>query len=343
VTDDTTPQTQAMRTRTPATQVAGASGATSRLPPLMVLLFLAAMVLPVYINVGSVLLMPHRIILLLMFFPLVGQLLAGRAGPIGVFDWLMFFSTGWALMAIQLNENYLGGSNIQPMGVYVLEFLGAYLLGRVAIRSRDDFTAFVRMFFLILLVLVPFAVVESVTHRAVLLEILPQSVRTVDAGTRWGMRRAQTVFGHPILFGVFSGIGFGLFWYVMRTRLMQVGGAVLAASGTLFSLSTGALVSITLQIIFIAWESMTKRFPRRWTVFAILSVLAYVVIDLLSNRTPFHVLITYATFNTGNSYNRILIWRFGMENVWANPWFGLGENVQTWSRPSWMSSSADNY
>jgi len=72
-------------------------------------------------------------------------------------------------------------------------------------------------------------------------------------------------------------------------------------------------------------------------------VLAYVVIDLLSNRTPFHVLITYATFNTGSSYNRILIWRYGMENVWVNPWFGLGENVQTWSRPSWMSSSADNF
>lgn len=341
---DTTPQAQTMRPPAPATQVAGASAVPGGRPPLMVALFFGAMVVPVYMSVGSVLLMPHRIILLVMFFPLVFQLLTGRAGRIESFDWLMFFSCGWALIAIYLNENFLGGSDIQPIGVYVLESLGGYLLGRVAIRSRDDFTAFMRVFFLILLVLVPFALVESVTHRPILLELLPQSVNPVSGGgARWGMRRAQTVFSHPILFGVFSGIGFGLFWYMMRTRVMQVGGAALAAAGTFFSLSTGALISITLQIVFMTWESMTKRYPRRWTVFAALSVLAYFAIDLLSNRTPFHVLVTYASFNTGSSYNRILIWRYGMENVWANPWFGLGENVQTWARPSWMSSSADNF
>ncbi len=315
------------------------SPASRHLPPLVVTLFMVAMVVPVWMQVGPLLLMPHRIILLLLFMPLVVQLVIGRVGRIGIYDVLMVLSAAWAVLAIHLNEK----ASIEAIGIYVLESLGAYLLGRVAIRSRDDFMAFVRIFFWALIILVPFAVVEAVTHRAVMLEMIPQSVQVVYTEHRWGLRRAQTVFGHPILFGVFSGIGFGLFWYVIRTRVMQVGGATLAAAGTFFSLSTGALISITMQIIFIVWERLTRQFKRRWTVFAILFAIFYITIDLLSNRTPFHVLITYATFNTGSAYNRILIWRFGMENVWANPWFGLGENVFSWERPSWMNSSADNF
>lgn len=321
---------------------AGASG-TSKLPPLVITLFMASMVLPIYFQVGSVRLMPHRVILLVLFVPLVIQLLAGRAGRMAAFDILMIFSVAWAVIAIALNENFLGNSNIQPMGIYTLEALGAYLLGRVKVRSREDFAGFVRLFFWVLVILVPFAIVESVTHRAVMLELIPKSVQIVYADVRWGLRRAQTVFGHPILFGVFSGIGFGLFWYVMQSRFMRLGGAFLSVLGTFFSLSSGALISITMQMVFIGWEAVTKSIAVRWRIFAVLCVLAYVAIDLLSNRTPFHVLVSYATFNSGSSYNRILIWRFGMENVWMNPWFGLGENVQSWVRPSYMSSSADNF
>lgn len=332
-----------MGDRAPALAGAGASGVSRRLPPPMILLFLIAMVVPVWLQVGPLLLMPHRIILLVLFGPLCIQLLMGRAGRIGSYDLLVLFATIWAVLAILLNENFYGHSNVQPIGIHVLETLGAYLLGRVAIRSRDDFVGFVNVFFWVLIVLVPFAVIEAVTHRAIMLELIPKSVSVVYTEHRWGLRRAQTVFGHPILFGVFSGIGFGLFWYIMRTGFLRFAGAGLAAAGTFFSLSTGALISVTIQITLIGWEKITAPHARRWTIFACICATLYVAIDLLSNRTPFHVLITYATFNTGSAYNRILIWRYGMENVWANPWFGLGENVWTWTRPSWMSSSADNF
>lgn len=340
---DTVPHSTGAARSSPTPYGVGAAPLSRALPPPMVLLFLASMVMPVWINVGSILLMPHRIILLLAFIPLLGQLLAGRAGQIGVFDCFMAFSAAWAVIAIGLNENFHGRSNIQPMGIYVLESLGAYLLGRVAIRNRDDFVAFVRLFFWALMVLVPFAIVEAITHRAVMLEMIPQSVDVVNTAPRWGLRRAQTVFGHPILFGVFAGIGFGLFLYILRSNVTRISGALLSAAGTFFSLSTGALIMIVMQSILIAWEWSMKSVNKRWTIFAILFAFMYAAIDLLSNRTPFHVLITYATFNTGSSYNRILIWRFGMENVWMNPWFGLGENVQTWVRPQYMSSSADNF
>ncbi|MFV2003458.1 MAG: O-antigen ligase family protein, partial [Paracoccaceae bacterium] len=109
----------------------------------------------------------------------------------------------------------------------------------------------------------------------------------------------------------------------------------------IFSLSTGALLALVSQLVFIGWEMTTRRIARRWTIFAALAVLGYFTIDLLSNRTPFHVLVSYASFNSASAYNRILIWQFGTENVWANPIFGLG--LGDWARPSWMSPSVDNF
>lgn len=327
----------------PAAQVAGAGDAPRMFSRLMLLLFILGMVIPVWVQVGPLLLMPHRVVLLLLFGPLLLMLLMGKAGRIRSFDLLMIGSALWAVLALAANGTSTGASLPQQMGIYVLESLGAYLLARVTIRSAAEFAFFTRMFFFALLILVPFGVLEAFTHRAVMLELIPKSVAVVNTAERWGLRRAQTVFGHPILFGVFCSAGFGLFWYAMRSKLTRAGGALMAFTGTFVSLSSGALVSITMQFLFMAWDRMTRAVPRRWMIFSGLSAMAYIAIDLLSNRTPFHVLITYATFNSGSSYNRINIWRFGMENVWANPFFGLGADVANWVRPSWMSSSADNY
>lgn len=327
----------------PTAQAAGSVAAPNRMARLMILLFMLGMVIPVWIRVGPLLLMPHRIVLLVLFVPLMIALLSGKAGRIRSFDILMMASALWAVLSLAVNGSILGASIPQQMGIYMLESFGAYLLARVTIRSAEDFAYFTRLFFIALLILVPFGVLEAVTHRAVMLELIPKSVKVVYTADRWGLRRAQTVFSHPILFGVFCSTGFGLFWYVMGSRLTRVGGTAMAFIGTFVSLSSGALVSISMQATFMAWERIMKPVTRRWTIFAILSALAYETIDLLSNRTPFHVLIDYATFNSGSAYNRILIWRFGMENVWANPVFGLGADISLWKRPYWMSSSADNY
>ncbi len=322
---------------------AGLSQSVGLIGHLMMMLFIISMLVPVWIQVGSVKLMPHRIVLILVFVPLLLQLLMGKAGKIRSFDILMMLSAAWAVLAILVNGSAQGNGLLQSMGIYVLESFGAYLLGRMTIRSAEDFIRFSRIFLAVLMILVPFAIAEAITHRAILLEMIPKSAAINQNTPRWGLRRAQTVFAHPILFGVFCSAGLGLFWYVLRSGVMRYGGALLACAGTFFSLSSGALVSITFQILFIAWERVMKQVQRRWMIFSILAALAYVLIDLLSNRTPFHVLISYATFNADTAYNRIRIWEYGIQNVWMNPWFGLGENITSWVRPSWMSSSADNY
>jgi hypothetical protein len=122
---------------------------------------------------------------------------------------------------------------------------------------------------------------------------------------------------------------------------VRVACALVIALSTFFSLSTGAVIAFNMQCLFIAWEAVTAPHPNRWRVFAAGFAALYVSLDLLSNRTPFHVLVDYASFSSGSAYNRILIWQYGTDNVAANPFFGLGLN--DWERPGWMSSSVDNF
>lgn len=303
-------------------------------------LFLLSLMVPFFLPLGTLVLMPHRIVLLVLFVPLMVRLLTRGAGPVLAVDWLMLGSALWAGVALFVNQTVIEA--IEGSGIHLIEFFGGYLLARVAIRNAADFQKVIWTFFILILCLVPFAAIESLTGRAVLLEFLPgTSVRPVNAGIRLGLRRAQTIFAHPILFGVFVSTGLGLFWYVLRPRWLRYLAAPLVAVGTLFSLSTGALIAVVMQALFISWEVILRTVKSRWRLFAVLSVIGYFAIDILSNRSPFHVLVTYATFYQGSAYNRILIWQFGTENVLANPVFGLGFN--DWVRPSWMRSSVDNF
>jgi O-antigen ligase len=73
-----------------------------------------------------------------------------------------------------------------------------------------------------------------------------------------------------------------------------------------------------------------------------LLAVCYFTVDLLSDRTPITVFLHYATFSPHTAYWRLIIFEHGMNNVFANPIFGLGLN--DWERPAWMhSGSMDNF
>jgi hypothetical protein len=310
--------------------------------PGLAALFLISLLPQVRFQIGPLLMQPYRIVLLILFLPLLFRLLSGAAGRMVAIDWLMIGACFWAALALMMNHPV--GETIEPIGVVFLEFLGAYLIARVCIRSAEDFRRVVKILFFIILLLLPFAMLESVTRQPILLQLLGQGWAAVDAGARWGLRRAQTVFAHPIAYGVFVSSGLGLAWYALRPNaglLARAACAFVVGLATAFSLSAGALISFNMQCVFIAWEAVTAPHPKRWRIFALGFFAGYVALDLLSNRTPFHVLVDYATFSSGSAYNRILIWRYGTDNVLANPLFGIGLN--DWERPSWMVASVDNF
>jgi hypothetical protein len=307
-------------------------------PTYMAQLFILSLVVPILIRVGPVLLMPHRIVLLVFFIPCMMRLWGGRAGKIIPADWLMLGSAIWALLALLYNH---GGTVIEAMGIHMIEFFGAYLLARVSIRSADDFYRVIKVMFFIALILLPLAATESIMRRNYVLEFLPGSIGITNAPYRWGMRRAQTLFTHPIHFGVFAALGMGLYWYCLKSKRKRLFSMPMVIASTVFSLSSGALIALVCQFFLIAWEVLFKRFKSRWKVFAGIFASLFVLVELTTNRGFFLLLVTYASFNTGSAFNRILIWNYGTKNVKDNPIFGLG--FREWERAPWMSTSADNF
>ena len=159
-----------------------------------------------------------------------------------------------------------------------------------------------------------------------------------------GANRVQGPFSHPIHFGVFVLSLVGVSYYVLgynRPWITRVFRAVIITLTGAFCLSSGPLVSVMSQLNVIVWDGIMKSVRQRWHILLGLSAAGFIVVDLISNRTPFHVVASYLAFNPGTAYSRINIWIWGTKNIFDNPVFGIGFN--DWERLPFMTDSVDMF
>ncbi len=284
-----------------------------------------------------------RAFLLLTLFPVL--IAAIRLRPVTVCDVLIPVYGLWAAICFLVNQGLASG--IEPAGSHLIEVVGSYWLARVTFGNAETFVFWTKCLFTSVLLLIPLALVETFTTRALVLDTLQGVITTypnVEMGKRLGLDRVQGVFEHPILFGVFCAGAFSpAVMLLTRTNsfLSRAAAGTAAALATLLSFSTGAYLNIIGQCAFIAWNEVFKTSVYRWRLLAAFGALGYITVDLLSNRTPFEVFITYLTFDVNSAFTRVLTWRFGTAEVFRHPIFGIGFN--DWIRPNWLTSSIDNF
>jgi O-Antigen ligase len=315
--------------------------------PVPVLIYLLAVVLPIGFQLGPLALSLIRLFLMIMVIPLTINLLQGKYGRLLWTDLLFAMYILWGAAAIAVNNPE---QVIENTGSNAIEFVGGYVLGRAYIRSAETFTAMVRVLALLIIATLPFAFYEALTGHPIVIETIRrtpglQSFPIIANEPRMGLERAQVVFAHPIHYGLFASVGFSLCLVglkgIVSTRTRYVLSGLIGLS-VFLSLSSGALLSVALQLGLIFWAWAMQPVKRKWLVLMLVFATLYVLIDLLSSRTPFRVFLTYATFSTHNAYWRAIIFEWGIKNVVDNPIFGLGFNG--WVRPRYMtSSSVDNF
>ncbi len=312
--------------------------------PILVVIFIVGLTIPLIVNAGSIRLSVYRIVLLFLFFPALFRLLSGTVGSIKIPDIAVISICIWSSLSIFVVQ----GPLVETAGILVVETLGSYLIGRCYIRSPEQFLKMCQLFFGIIIIILPFAIFESVTGRELILQVF-DTVGTAYSPSnmerRLGFYRAQGPFAHPIHFGLFFGAFIGLTYYVVGygkpvfSKLWRT--AAVALTGAL-AFSSGPLTALMAQIYIIVWDRTLKRVNSRWYLLAFLTILSYCIIDLLSNRNPFQVFISYLAFNSATAYNRIYIWIYGTASIFDNPLWGVGI-TENWERPYWMSSSADMF
>ena len=314
-------------------------------PSVLIPLFIFSLALPIHFFIGDIRLSPYRVVLIIMIIPLCFFWLSGKMGRKRSTDYLVLLFSLWAGVSLVYNHGL--AYSIEPFGIFFIETFGVYIYSRIYVK---DYMSFIRMVMCIsamIAIILPFAIIESVLGVNIINKVFGSifSVTgTVNMEPRFGLDRAQGPFEHPILFGVICSTGFGLSFFKFEnfsSRIIRTLRSTFILMAVAFSLSVGAYVSIVSQVGLIFWNKHTIKIKKRWVVLAILFLSAYFTVDVLSNRTPFEVFISYLTFNTGNSYNRVHIWHYGIAEVIRHPLFGIGLN--DWVRAYWMSSSMDNF
>ena len=228
-----------------------------------IIVFVIATAMPLTFQIAGAHLNVHRALMLAMILPLIGGWISGQApGKIVLVDILMIAHALWMLIALLTNHSP------DTVIVYWLsqatETLGPYLLARLVIRDKNSFLFFTKFLIVMVLFLLPFAMIESVTGRTILVDIFEKIPgtgvpRNVGYGERLGLTRAQVTFDHPILYGVYCAIPLSLAVISLRAdKRISKNGRSLRAFGILaavfFSVSSGALAAAVVQIGLIIWD-----------------------------------------------------------------------------------------
>ena len=336
------------RVRRPSREASPADGGTSGPNRLhwLVVFYLVSLVVPFIFPVGPLRLAPYRLVLAVAIGPCLLMWLNGRAGRIRSPDIAVVLYCIWGAVCLAVADGVTAA--LEPSGMLVIETAGAYLLARCMIRSADDFRHMASLLFKIVLFLIPFGLVELLTGYKPLLQGLGKLMQTINVtmmDVRWGMRRVQGPFEHPLLFGVFVGsvlapvhlvLGHGQAWPRRWLKTATVGGA------TFLSLSSGPLTAIFTQLLILLWNWSTRAIALRWQIFWAIVVTVYLVITLFSNQSVGTFFVSYApVFDSWSAYYRILIWEYGTQTVMNHPIFGIGYHEYT--RPAWMAPSVDMF
>ena len=331
-----TPSTRSSVTNTPGAK-------TTERPSLLIPVFLFTLILPIFIFIGPLRLTPYRLLLLILVLPMFLAWLSDQRKDKYFSDWMIIFHVAWAGLAMVV---VMGpGAALQPTGMLMIETFGAFFLARRLVYNAETYEYMVRWMFRIIAVLLPFALVETLTAENYPLKILGMFGPVDDdvyKEPRWGFDRVQGPFSHPILFGVFCGSAIGMVAFLGAERGAKVWRMWLVFFTGLWSLSSGPLTGFIIQILTIAYERTTRSITKRWNLIGLVAGAGFVTADALSNRTPFEVFISYFAFNASTAYNRIRIWQFGSASVEERPFFGIGLDGE-WERPEWMSSSVDMF
>ena len=316
-----------------------------RLTPLPVVLLLVGLVQPLELSlfIGSLRIPPHRVVLIVFFFLAVFQFLRSRPITLRPFDFLFFTFAVWTVVVFILHLGMKDG--LEFGGALALESFCAYFIARVYIRDLETCRAALVVLFLMVCAVALLAVPEALLGRLFVHETLQPLTGyyfELKYETRLGLTRAYSTFDHPILYGSFCASLLAVMWYLRGSLATRVRRVVTVIGATFLALSSAPLLCCMVQLALISWERVTRGIPGRVQIVAVLLFLGYVVLEVASERPAIEAIVTRIVLDSWTAFYRVLIWQYGMENVWANPWLGLG--LSDWTRPWWMhSASVDSF
>lgn len=309
--------------------------------PLAILILVASFLAPTELSLflGGLRLPPHRVALLILLPIALWRMATDRTVRILTFDVAFLLFNVWTLSVFL--HHHGDSEGLQFGGSLALESFGAYLVARAFVRDQEAYSGTVRLLVVAVAISGLVALPETLTGWHYVHDLLGNLTgyqHPIGHETRLGLTRAYGTFDHPIHFGTFAASALALVWFATpRQRLRRKRVATIALV-TALGLSSAPLLCLGVQIGLVGWHRLTRGMAGRVPLTLVIIAGLFIGLSLVSDRSPFAFIATGMTFDAWTGYYRLLIWEHGLENVWANPWTGIGLN--DWTRPWWMVSAS---
>jgi hypothetical protein len=317
---------------------------------ILAILFALSIFIPVefHILVGSLRLEAYRIILALtLIYTLVNinQVLKKA----DIIDILLFFFAILASASLIYNHGLKNG--IESSGILIIEILGAFYLARLAITTPKEYYKINMLFATILALLLVFSLYEAFAKHRILHE-WAKSITGHDSldwrlythhYIRMGVMRTTNMFAHPILYGTIGAIFFPFIVLLVffKFKLSNAVKAIAIFIGMVSTLSSAPLLAVAFQGMTAVLTRFWAGGKRFWFGFGFVALSGMILVDAISNRGFFKILISHMTFNANTGYYRLLQWKYTMDDISEHPLFGIGLN--DWTRPANLNNSIDSF
>lgn len=315
--------------------------------PFLAKLVLISLLFPAFFSVGTLLLSPSRLVFLVAVPILTINLLRGTYGRILATDYLLFGFAAW--MTLSMLVNHSPRVAIEYTGSRTIVLLGGYLTARATIRTKAAFVAMIRFIAFAILFTLPFALYEVITSKPLIPQLIGKlpgiaSVVNVNPDQRLGLHRAQVVFSHPIHYGIFCSLGFSLVYVGLADRMQWFRRAIISSLigvSCFFSVSSGPVLAVAVQIGLIGWGTIFRRSKYCWAILWGSGLFFYVIAELASGRAAIYAIVSRISFSSSTAFARRVLFEFGVRQIERKPLLGVGYNP--WPLPRWMTGSVDNF
>lgn len=284
----------------------------------------------------------YRLALIALSPLIVFAILKGRF-KIHPLDFIIFIVVCWLPLSFAMNYDWSVG--LEAGGGQSLDIILSYFIGRVTIRTLQNFRNFLICIFPVLALVGLLLAAESLSGNL----FVRQTAQSIFGGSgdignllrveyRQGFLRAYSVFAHPIHAGIFLSSFIPLYFLHFKSLQWRNSGAFIGFLG-FFSLSSAALLGIlaNLFILFYDWLQQRVR-DLSWSVLLISGFIVIFLIQIFSQNGVVPIIYRYLTFNAQTGYFRTLIWEYAGAEALRHPWFGIG--YEEYARPEWMATSS---
>jgi hypothetical protein len=304
------------------------------------LLLCYAVILPVEmsLNLSALHIGAYRLVLLLLSPVLFNAIVKGRYKPHWA-DGLMLIVSLWLPVSFWVNYDFSVG--LEAGFSQAIDVLFAYLVGRIFIKDFATFKSLLAYMLPGLAAVALLLIGESVIGKLFVRETAASifggaadSAGLLKYEFRLGLLRATGPFPNPIHAGVFLTSYILLYIVYFTAGFKRIVGVIVSIAGV-FSISSAAVMLLGLSAILSLYNQFMAYFKEiNWRVSLVFVICIMGIVQVFSKNGVVPILYRYLTFNPATGYFRTLIWEQSTDDVWRNPWFGIG--YEEYTRPAWM-------